>query len=179
MFTCRRQNRSHMIVDKGQALLYSRQPTRAAWHHEVPNCLITSVFYICLCNSDSKFQATFACATAIQNFKRLIYLWIKIWSVSLSFLSKNKRNILVQTCFDFSEIFCFAFLASMFKQWEGGIRKTIWWWYVRKRIDHCCSVSTGKIGKPRFPLERRTLGLGFSCPQWTPMIDSICPLTVI
>ena len=32
---------------------------------------------------------------------------------------------------------------------------------------------SGKLGKPRFPLERWALGLGFFCPHWTPMIDSI------
>ena len=30
-----------------------------------------------------------------------------------------------------------------------------------------------KLGKPRFPLGRWALGLGFSCPHWTPMMDSI------
>ena len=56
--------------------------------------------------------------------------------------------------------------------------------YMRKRIDHWCSVVpeksqpsgppfSGKLGKPRFPLERWALGLGFFCPHWTPMMDSI------
>ena len=55
---------------------------------------------------------------------------------------------------------------------------------MRKRIDHWCSVDpeksqpsippfSGKLGKPRFPLEQWALGLGFFCPHWTPMIDSI------
>ena len=38
------------------------------------------------------------------------------------------------------------------------------------RVHH----SSGKLSKPRFPLERWTLGLGFSWPHWTPMVDSIC-----
>ena len=57
---------------------------------------------------------------------------------------------------------------------------------MRKRIDHWCSVVpeksqpsgppfTGKFGKPRFPLERWALKLGFFCPHWTPMMDSIYP----
>ena len=32
---------------------------------------------------------------------------------------------------------------------------------------------SGKLGKPRFPLERWALGLGFFCPHCTPMMDSI------
>ena len=57
-------------------------------------------------------------------------------------------------------------------------------WYMRKRIDHWCSVVpekskpsgppfSGKLGKPRFPLERWAPGLGFFCLHWTPMMDSI------
>ena len=57
-------------------------------------------------------------------------------------------------------------------------------WYMRKRIDHWCSVVpeksqplgppfSGKLGKPRFPMERWAHGLGFFCPHWTPMMDSI------
>ena len=57
-------------------------------------------------------------------------------------------------------------------------------WYMRKRIDHWCSVVpeksqpsgppfSGKLGKPRFPMERWALGLGFFCPHRTPMMDSI------
>ena len=51
---------------------------------------------------------------------------------------------------------------------------------MRKRIDHCCSVVpekyhpscppfSGKLGKPRFPMERWALGWDFSVPtehQW-------------
>ena len=58
---------------------------------------------------------------------------------------------------------------------------------MRKRIDHLCSVVpeksqpsgppfSWKLGKPRFPLERWALGLGFFCPHWTPMMDSIYPV---
>ena len=61
---------------------------------------------------------------------------------------------------------------------------TVWSWYMRKRIDHWCSVVpeksqpsgppfSGKLGKPRFPLERWALWLGFFCPHRTPMMDSI------
>ena len=61
---------------------------------------------------------------------------------------------------------------------------TVWLWYMRKRINHWCSVVpeksqpsgppfSGKLGKPRFPLERWALGLGFFCPHWTPMMDPI------
>ena len=55
---------------------------------------------------------------------------------------------------------------------------------MRKKIDHWCLVVpekskpsgppfSGKLGKPCFPLERWALGLGFFCPHWTPMVDSI------
>ena len=50
-------------IHVGQALLYSRQPTRNVWRHDVPNYWITSVFYVCdvgLCNSDSNFQTSIA-----------------------------------------------------------------------------------------------------------------------
>ena len=61
---------------------------------------------------------------------------------------------------------------------------TVQSWYMRKRIDHWCSVVSeksqpsgppfsGKLGKPRFPLTRWALGLGYFCPHWTPMMDSI------
>ena len=33
--------------------------------------------------------------------------------------------------------------------------------------------SSGKRGLPSFPLERWTIGLGFSCPHWISMIDFI------
>ena len=57
MFTCWRQNRSHMAVHVWQAWLYSRQPTPDIWHHDVPNYRITLVFYVCdvgLSNSNWK-----------------------------------------------------------------------------------------------------------------------------
>ena len=57
-------------------------------------------------------------------------------------------------------------------------------WHMKIRIDHWCSVVpdkfqpsgppfSGKLGKPRFPLERLSFGLGFFCPHWTPIMDSI------
>ena len=67
--------------------------------------------------------------------------------------------------------------ASLVSHWNGGPSG---WdfsvWYVRKRIDHWCSVVpeksqpsgppfSGKLGKPRFPLERWALRLGFFCPH--------------
>ena len=36
-----------------------------------------------------------------------------------------------------------------------------------------CTVPVGNSAKPRFPLERWTLGLGFPCPHWTPVMDSL------
>ena len=42
-------------------------------------------------------------------------------------------------------------------------------------VDRKIPTIGGKLGKPRFPLERWTLGLRFSCFHWTPMMDSIYP----
>ena len=39
------------------------------------------------------------------------------------------------------------------------------------------TVPVGNSAKPRFPLERLTLWLGFPCPHLTPMIDSLYPHT--
>ena len=55
---------------------------------------------------------------------------------------------------------------------------------MRNRIDHWCTVEpgnpnpgptvpVGNSAKPRFPLERWTLGLGFPCPHLTPVMDSL------
>ena len=41
--------------------------------------------------------------------------------------------------------------------------------FAQKSHQICCGQAS------RFPLERWTLGLGFSCPHWTPMMDSIYP----
>ena len=60
----------------------------------------------------------------------------------------------------------------------------MWNWYMRKRINYWCSAVpeksqpsgppfSGKLGKPRFPLERWALWLGFVCPHSTPMMDYI------
>ena len=57
-------------------------------------------------------------------------------------------------------------------------------WCARKRIDHWCSMVpeksqpsgplfSGKLVKPRFPLEQWALGLGFFCPRWTPLMNCI------
>ena len=43
----------------------------------------------------------------------------------------------------------------------------------RKKPNPWVHRSSGKLGKPRFPLERWAFGLGFFCPHWTPMMDSI------
>ena len=55
---------------------------------------------------------------------------------------------------------------------------------MTKRIDHWFSkvpeksqpsgpLFSGKLDKPRFPLERWALWLGFFCPHWTPVMNSI------
>ena len=46
--------------------------------------------------------------------------------------------------------------------------------WVQEKPSH----STGKRGLPSFPLERWTLGLGFSCPHWKSMMDSKVKLQV-
>ena len=67
--------------------------------------------------------ATLACATAIQNSKRLqlLYLSIKISSVGMRFLSKNNRNILIPNCLTLLILFLFRSSSpdsSTFKQRE-------------------------------------------------------------
>ena len=71
----------------------------------------------------------------------------------------------------------------MFKH-RGAIRKTsrlsLGMSEQESAIDVQCrqedpNPRVGELGKLRFPLERWTLGLGFFCPLWTPMMDSICP----
>ena len=42
-----------------------------------------------------------------------------------------------------------------------------------QRAMHYYSPCSGKLGKPSFPLEWWALGLGFSCPRWPPIINSI------
>ena len=41
------------------------------------------------------------------------------------------------------------------------------------RVHHSVGNRSWKLGKPRFPLERWALGLGFFCPHWTHLMDSI------
>ena len=106
-----------------------------------------------------------------------------IWNVYCSFICELKYQVWVcvflvrtkgtfwyQNCLPLLNfLFCTIYLWPFHVQTErreGVIRKTIRWWYVRKRIHHWCSVSTGKskhlgphcstgeLGKLRFPLER-------------------------
>ena len=81
-------------------------------------------------------------------------------------------------------IFCHFVPAFQCKKWEEWALFS--WWHVEKnpktitdfrwqkenanpRVHH----SSGKLGKPYFPLERWTLRLGFSCPHRTSLMDSI------
>ena len=76
--------------------------------------------------------------------------------VGMRFLSWNIRIILVPTLFNFSDFYSLTLSCSN----RGNIRKTLRWFCVRKRIDHWCSVSTGKsqLSGPRFQCEKRQAG---------------------
>ena len=90
--------------------------------------------------------------------------------------------------FDFADAFRFARLLlirhvqirkrPIFKTFGDGM------WEKKSITDVQCRQensnpqvhrSSEKLGKPRFLLERWTLGLGFPCHHWTPMMDSILP----
>ena len=55
--------------------------------------------------------------------------------------------------------------------WEGLINH--WCSVVPEKSQPSGPTFNGKLGKPRFPLERWALGLGFVCPNRTPMMDFI------
>ena len=75
-------------------------------------------------------------------------------------------------------------LSDVTNRYYAVLYCTVRSWYMRKRIDHWCSVIpektqplgppfSGKLGKPRFPLEWWAPGLGFFWNHWPPMMDSI------
>ena len=114
---------------------------------------------------------TLACATTIQNFKclYLLYVWIKISSVGMHFVSlkiEQKEHFGTKIVW-----FCWNFLfrsftsdTFMFKTRKGVIRKTTCWWYhgyVRKGIDHRCSVSTGNSQPSGPPFQWETWRASF------------------
>ena len=104
------------------------------------------------------------------------------------FLVRTQRTFWYQNSLTLLKCLYLSFTSnsSMFKQ-RGVIRRTIrlslGMWEKESIIDVQCRQESpsprvrhlsGKLGKPPFPLECRTLGLGLSCPRWTPMMDSIC-----
>ena len=109
---------------------------------------------------------------------------MKISNVGIRFLSLNKVNNLLPKLLDFAEIFRFA--RSLHVQIrEKPILKTFGdgKWEKESIIDVQCRQenlihrvhrSSGKLGKPRFLLERWTLVLGLSCLHWTQMMGYIC-----
>ena len=126
---------------------------------------------VCIVSFASKFKTFLAPLFVNKNFK-CGYAFYKLelkehFDIKIFWLS---RNVLFRSCSPTSE--------------RRVISKTVRRWYVRERIDYLCSVSTGKsqpsgstrssgkFGKPSFPLERSALGLGFSCSHWTFMMDS-------
>ena len=102
-------------------------------------------------------------------------------------LSKNKRHILVPKLFYLAEMFCFATLPLHFhvqsertfvKLFDDGMWEKELISDVQCRQENPNSRvhrSSGKRGLSSFPLERWTLGFGFYCPHWTPLMDSIYP----
>ena len=114
---------------------------------------------------------------------KLVFL-IQSDEITICFL----QNVLFIRCFKF---ICTARVIDCKHQPQWRLKQIIWhiMWncYMRKRFNQNCSVVpekfqpscqpfNGKLGKPRkprFPLERNTIGLGFSHPHWPPMMDSI------
>ena len=103
----------------------------------------------------------------------------------MRFLSLNNRNNLLPKLFDFAEIFRFACLPLILHVQirEKPILKLFGDGMSEKEsiIDvHCrqenpnpqVHSSSEKLGKPHFLLEWWTLGLGFSCLHWAPMMNS-------
>ena len=68
---------------------------------------------------------------------------------------------------------------------KSWIRWDATWWRkysdVTDTYTNSCTGPpfSGKLGKPRFPLEGWVLGLGFFCPHWTPMMDSISHIPIL
>ena len=103
-----------------------------------------------------------------------------------TFWYQNCLCLLIFYLFFFMLLFLFCLLTSTFPcsnrevSFLNLIRDGVW--EKESTTDVQCRQenpnprvhrSSGKLGKPRFPLEWWTLGLGFSCPHWTPMMDSI------
>ena len=104
------------------------------------------------------------------------------------FLVWTRETICYQNCLTLAKflvsLLCLCY--SMFKSEKSQSQKYLGW-HVRKEsiIDVQCRQenpnprvrrSSGKLRKPRFQLERWTLGLVFSCLHWTPMMDPLCPM---
>ena len=129
-----KSNRSYIAAHVGLALLYSRQSTRDVWRHDVPNYRMKSVFDdwdVGLCNSNSKVQTSIAHLFVNKNIK---------CGYTFSWLEQKEHFGTNLLCLCWHRLFrSFNSDISMFEQ-RGVIRKHICLWYLRKRIDHWCSV---------------------------------------
>ena len=115
-----------------------------------------------------------------------LYLWWKISSVGMNFLSYINRNSLVPNLFGFPKIFGFASLWLLLPCSLNRVdsNDTFLQGYVRKRIDHWywlktvnphsrVHISSRKLGQALIPTWIVDLLVWIYCRQWTPMMDSI------
>ena len=112
--------------------------------------------------------STLTWTTTIQNLKRLYlpYFLIKISSgytfsyFLFYFLIWTRGTICYQNCLTLPIFFAFASDTSCSNQRKVNL-KNIWWRHVRKRIDHWCSVSTGKAQPSGPPVQWETRQASF------------------
>ena len=133
----------------------------------------------------------------VPNYYQMMLGGLRFWSADWNFISlvtsilvhKNikcenplsslKYNILVAKLVGFVEIFIFCHFVWAFSLSNERRGHCVFWWHVRKRIDHWFSVTTGKCQPSGPPLQWETLQALFPTGALDPQVGIfLSPLNI-